>query len=415
MPKAQGNILDCLNPISVRWVKLSDDVPEDLWAACFPPPLEGRWWYRALERSGLEGQFEFAYGLIEAGDRAIGIVPVFVMNLPLEIVAPPWAERLLHVARHILPWLTYQRTLFVGSPCAEEGMVGLVVEETLDRVAFPLQDALERLAQQKHASLIVWKDFSEHTWDALDAIVLQKGVCKVVSFPGTLLGLNCNHFDGYLGGIGSKRRWKLMKKLKLSHGSGPFEVAVLRHPDDAVLGEIFTLFQKTYMKGKVKFEKLGREFFREIAKAEPAYFITLRDPAHGNLTAFALCFLVGSRAIIKFIGLDYRYGGDWFLYYRLWEAEMEWAIRMGAQEIQTGQTCYAPKFDLGLNPLPLTNYCKHCSKAMNAILRWIARQITWSTLDEDLKAYVKAHPQARQIQLIGSSAAPLIQDGETKC
>lgn len=408
------NQLDRPSIVSVRWLKSSDDVPEDLWTACFPPPLEGHWWYRALERAGLEDQFEFAYGLIETGSRAIGIAPVFVMNFPLKIVAPPWAAPLLRVVEHILPSLAYQRTLFVGSPCSEEGTVGLVAGESLDRVVSPLQVALEGLAREKHASLIVWKDFPENTWGVLDSMAADREVFTVVSYPTTRLDLNCEGFDGYLAGIGSRHRWKLKNKLKRSHERGPLDVAVLQRPDEATLGEIFALFWGTYMKGEVKLERLGEAFFREIAESGQAHFITLRDPARGNLAGFALCFPIGSRAVIKFIGIDYHYGEDWFLYFRLWEAQVEWAIRMGATEIQNGQTCYAPKFDLGLNLVPLTNYCKHRNRVINAILRWVARGITWSTLDEDLNAHIQAHPQARHIQFAGASAQPPVSEEETK-
>lgn len=114
--------------------------------------------------------------------------------------------------------------------------------------------------------------------------------------------------------------------------------------------------------------------------------------------AFELRFPIGARAIFKFIGVDYRYGGNWFLYYRLWETSVEWAIRMGAKEIQSGQTMYAPRFDLGLYPVPLINRCKHRNLFINAILRWIARQITWSTLDDDLQIYIEAYSQSALAQ-----------------
>ena len=63
---------------------------------------------------------------------------------------------------------------------------------------------------------------------------------------------------------------------------------------------------------------------------------------------------------------------------------------------------HAPKFDLGLHPVPLTNHCKHRNIFINAILRWIARQITWSTLDDDLQIYIEAYPQSALAQFGGS-------------
>jgi hypothetical protein len=44
--------------------------------------------------------------------------------------------------------------------------------------------------------------------------------------------------------------------------------------------------------------------------------------------------------------------------------------------------------------LPLTNYCAHRNRLVHAIGRVFARHISWSTLDEDLARFLKAHPQA---------------------
>jgi hypothetical protein len=120
-----------------------------------------------------------------------------------------------------------------------------------------------------------------------------------------------------------------------------------------------------------------------------------------------------ARAIFNFTSVDYRYGGNWFLYYRLWETSVEWAIRMGAKEIQSAQTMYIPRFGLGLHPVPLTNYCEHRNLFVNAILRWIARQITWSMLDDDLQIYIEAHPQSALAQFGGSRPEKPASKGKT--
>ncbi|MFX8887403.1 hypothetical protein ABTM83_20485, partial [Acinetobacter baumannii] len=64
------------------------DFPADVWTRCFPPPLEGLWWYRAFEQAHLEDQFTFYYADIMRGAETIGIAPAFRMDLGLEIVLP---------------------------------------------------------------------------------------------------------------------------------------------------------------------------------------------------------------------------------------------------------------------------------------------------------------------------------------
>jgi len=390
--------------LAVRWVPSEADVPEWLWSECFAPTLEGRWWYAALERAGLDDQFEFLYGIVEDRGQPVGIVPVFLMDVPLDLVAPPLLARLLQGAGRLLARVRYQRTLFVGSPCAEEGKVGLVAGVSLGRVATAVQDALEALAKQRRAALIVWKDFPATDWSALqEALVERREAFPLVSYPGTRLAFAGRQFDEYLEQLERRHRQKLKRRLRHSAAMGKLLVEVVQHPGPALLEQIFDLFWQCYEKGETKFERLNLEFFRQVAQSDHAYFILLRDPARDErLVAFGLCFLLGRRAVDKFIGLDHAYDGDWYLYFRLWQASVEWALGVGAREIQSGQTVYRPKLDLGLSLVPLMNVCKHRNRIFNRLLAALARRITWATLDEDLAAEIKAHGE-----LPGSSLAAL--------
>ena len=107
-----------------------------------------------------------------------------------------------------------------------------------------------------------------------------------------------------------------------------------------------------------------------------------------------LCSVLGARVINKFIGIDYSRPRDWLLYFRLWDSAVDFALAHGATSIQSGQTGYAPKIETGHRLVPLTNYCAHRNRLVDAVLRMIARRIDWATLDDDLERYLKAHPQA---------------------
>lgn len=108
-----------------------------------------------------------------------------------------------------------------------------------------------------------------------------------------------------------------------------------------------------------------------------------------------LCFVVGNRLINKFIGIDYNRPKDWVLYFRLWDAAVDFALAKGLSSIQSGQTGYSAKIELGNELVPLTNYCRHRNKLTHAIYRKVAKTIDWHTLDPDLAAHLKAHPEAR--------------------
>jgi uncharacterized protein len=55
-----------VQPYEVEFVRKTSQIPDDLWETCFPG--EGRWWYEALEQSGIDDQFTFLLPL-SAVDR----------------------------------------------------------------------------------------------------------------------------------------------------------------------------------------------------------------------------------------------------------------------------------------------------------------------------------------------------------
>jgi hypothetical protein len=113
------------------------------------------------------------------------------------------------------------------------------------------------------------------------------------------------------------------------------------------------------------------------------------------MVAFMLCFDAGERLINnKFIGIDYGKPKEWLLYFRLWDAAVDWALSRGFSSIQSGQTAYAPKIEMGHRLVPLTNYCQHRYILIHAIYRAVAKMVDWSGLDGELALFLKAHPES---------------------
>ena len=214
----------------------------------------------------------------------------------------------------------------------------------------------------------------------------------VVSFPGTIVELGRSR-EAYFAALKGSRRHQLRKKLRRSAAAVDVRVDVVQRPDERTLDAVFALFWQTYEKATTKFEKLKRRFFELIAAHPVSHFVLLRERASDDLVAFMLCFDLGTKVINKFIGIDYARPREWLLYFRLWDAALDWALARGAGAIQSGQTGYAPMIETVHRLVPLTNYCAHRNGAIHAAARLAARRIGWSTLDDDLARYLRAHPQ----------------------
>jgi hypothetical protein len=369
--------------LSVGFVSSASEIDAALWDACFAPPLEGRWWYETLERSRLEDQFRFLYAVIRDGDAPVGIAPLFVMNFPVSLVAPDALKPLLP----LIGSLAHPKTLFVGSPCADEGTVGLL--PGIDRAAAlsALQQAFISKAAELDAPLLVWKDVPT------DEVAALGGMFRVESFPGTLVELGADKAV-YLASLKGSRRHNLRKKIRRSEAQFAARTDVLEKPEPRVLDEIFALFMQTYERSSTHFERLGREFVAQIAEVPCARFVTVREDKSDQMVAFMLCFELAPRLINKFVGMDYRRPGEWQLHFRLWDAVVDYALSRGLTSIQSGQTGYAAKIETGHRLVPLANFCRHRNPIIHRLAAAAARGIDWASLDDDLARHVRAHPEA---------------------
>jgi hypothetical protein len=382
-----------VQPYEVEFLKKASQIPDDLWDACFQAPGEGRWWYEALEQSGIDDQFTLFYGLIKHLGCPVGIAPVFAMDMPVEQVAPQAFLRLLRLIGKIVPSVLCQRTLFVGSPILDESRVALIPGVNRRAALLALQIALEAKAGELRASLIVWKDFPE-SWSAdMNWLSHQQRLFRVISLPNTVVEFSSHRKEDYYSAMKASRRHNLKKKLRRSRERVALSVEIVQHPDAKTLDDIFGLFSQTYEKSTSKFERLSPKFFQVFAEKQATLFIILRENVTGEMVAFTLCFDMGERLISMFIGMDYSRPKEWMLYFRLWEATVDLALSRGFTAIVSGRSSYEVKIETGHKLVPLNNYCRHSNVLLHTLYRIVAQRIDWASLDEALARFLKAHPE----------------------
>jgi hypothetical protein len=378
----------------IEFFETASQIPNDLWEACFQPPAEGRWWYEMLEQSGIEDQFTFFYCLIKHLGRSVGIAPVFVMDVPIEEVAPQQFVRLLRLIGKIVPSVLCQRTLFVGSPILDESRVGLVSHVNRRTAFLSLQVALEKKADELRAAMIVWKDFPESSFADLNWLSQQRRLFRVISFPNTLVEFPSLCKEDYFAAMKGTWRRKLKAKLKRSRERVALDVEIVQRPGTKTLDEIFGLFWQTYEKSSSKFVRLNRKFFEVVAEKQAALFIILREKLTGEIIAFMLCFDMGERLINMFIGMDYSRPKEWMLFFRLWEAVVDLALSRGFSAIVSGRSSYEAKIETGHTLVPLNNYCRHRNIFLHSIYGTLAQRVDWASLDDALARFLKAHPES---------------------
>jgi predicted N-acyltransferase len=380
----------------VEFLRKVSQIPDDLWDTCFQLPGEGRWWYEALEQSGIDDQFTFFYGLIKHLGCPVGIAPVFVMDMPVEQVAPQEFLRVVRLIGKIVPSVLCQRTLFVGSPILDESRVGLISHVNRRAALLAFEIALEAKASELRASLIVWKDFPESSSADMNWLSQQRGLFRVVSLPNTVVELPSRHKEDYFAAMKRSSRHKLKNKLKRSKERVELSVEIVQQPNAKTLDDIFGLFWQTYERSTSKFERLTRKFFEAFAEKQAAFFIILREKVTGEMVAFRLCFDMGERLINMFIGMDYTRPKEWMLIFRLWEAAVDVALSRGFTAIVSGRSSYEVKIETGHKLVPLNNYCRHSNILLHTIYRIIAQRVDWASLDEALARFQKKQTERKK-------------------
>ena len=374
--------------LALTWHDHADDLPADLWAQGFAPPLEGVWWYRALERSRLEDQFRFLYALVrDAQGQPLAISPCFVMDVPLEMFVPGPLLPIMRPLGRVFPSLLHQRTLFVGSPCSDRGWVGMRLGTDRLAVLRCVQYGVTAKARELGAPMRVWKDFPEAFEADLQALAYEQQMFRVVSFPGTEVPLNGGNKDDYFHALPGGGGERLKRNIRRSVREVDLEPSIEQCPAAGTLDEVFGLFWQTYKRAATRFERLNRGFFDHMASEPASRFILLRHRQDRRLVAFMLCFDLGPTLINKFVGFDYDRPRSWRLYFRLWDTFMDLAISLGKTSVESGQTGYAGKLVVGHRLLPLTNYCHHANPLLRRIYRAVGSHVTWQSLDAELAGY----------------------------
>lgn len=377
---------------SVEFVDSEKLIPDELWPACFSPQQEGRWWFRLIENAGVEKQFRIFYALLRQNGEPAGIVPLFLMELPLEFIVPEGMVPMLAWIGKMLPNLSQPQIVFVGSPCADEGAMGFIPSVDRREALLFLEREIEQEARKRRAMMVLWKDFPQ-SYDAdLAWLAERAGLFRMTSFPGAVIDLPTGRKEDYFAGMRSPRRYSLRKKLRESAKNFDAEVEVIQKPGAATLDRIYALFSQTRDRASTQFERLDRRFFERAAQEPTAHFILLRERATRDIVAFMLCFDLGEIVINKYIGLDYARPANWFLLFRLMDVAIDWTLSCGGRLLQSGQTGYSAKLGQGHRLVPLTIYGRHFNPFFHWIGKLVTRNIRWSTLDDDLAEYVKAHP-----------------------
>ena len=355
------------------------------WRATFTDQRKDYRYYEILEDT-LRGNFEYRYfAIVDSNDHVRAVQPFFLVDQ--DILEGLCAEQIHWVlwVRRFYPRFLKLRTLMVGCSAGE---AHLAATEALpvDIVAETLSNGIVKQAKSLNAKLVVLKEFPSRYRKVLDCF-MQRGFARAPSMPMTMLDIRYDSFDAYMvKALKSSSRKKLRKNLAATAGVSDIRMSVT---DDATsfVDEIYPLYLQVFERSRMKFEKLTKDFFRQIGQRmnDKVRFFAWR---RGNvLVAFSLCMVQGDSLYAEYVGFDYAVALDLHLYHYVVRDMISWAISKGYKWFRSSGLSYDPKLHMRHRLDPIDLYVRHTSVPANALFRLALPWIVPVRYDATLKLF----------------------------
>jgi hypothetical protein len=354
------------------------------WRCAFASQHKDRRYYEIAEDT-LHPEFDYRYFIITnpAGEIA-AIQPFFILDQDILAGIHPRFQPLIGTIRRRWPRFMRMKTMMVGC-VAGEGHLDDGNDETRASVARSLAGAIAGHARALGARLIVLKEFPDQDRDALSCFV-RGGFTRIPSMPHTRLSIAYRDFEDYMqSALNSATRRKLRKKFRAAEGGAAIALTVTRDITHAV-EEIYPLYLQVYERSKLRFERLTREYFCQLAAMPDRvrFFVWRRD---GKAVAFGMCLVHGDTLFAEYLGLDYSVALDLHLYHYVFRDLMRWGIANGYRWFQSTGLNYDPKLHLRHRLKPVDLYVRHTSPLINMIMRVALPSLEPTRHDETLKKF----------------------------
>ena len=382
IPGVSGARCESFSISVVSRAELSGCAP---WTSTFADQRKDYRYYEILDDT-LRGNFEYRYfAIVDNNGQVRAIQPFFLVDQ--DILEGLGAERIhwISLVRRFYPRFLKLRALMVGCSAGE---AHLAATEALpvDIVAETLSNSIVKQARSLNAQLIVLKEFPSRYRKVLHCFV-QCGFARAPSMPMTMLDIEYDSFDAYTKkALRSSSRRKLRKKLEATAGISDIRMSVT---DDATgfVDEIYPLYLQVFERSRMQFEKLTKDFLRQIGQrmGDKVRFFAWRRGS--NLVAFSLCMVQGDSLYAEYVGFDYSVALDLHLYHYVVRDMISWGISKGYKWFRSSGLNYDPKLHMRHRLDPIDLYVRHTSALANAIFRLALPWILPVRYDATLKLF----------------------------
>jgi hypothetical protein len=254
------------------------------------------------------------------------------------------------------------------------GQHGVAFADGVDKSALwpAVAEALYRLRRADRLSgdtdLVMVKDIPD--LEAADAAALARYSYRPLETdPDMVLELSpkWRTYEDYLASLNSKYR-KTSRQIDKEIAAAGCRVESLADVEGHA-AELHALYLQVHEHARLRLVTLKPEFI-------PALSQTFGDDLRctvirrgDQLLGFVTTLKDGETAVGYYIGFDRATNTETPLYFRLLQAVVDDAIKLGCRRLSLGRTALEPKARLGARPAPLRVWIRHRIPALNVLVR----------------------------------------------
>ncbi len=330
---------------------------------------------RVLEEAGPENMRQ-RYAMIFRGSEAVAAVAAQCVAVSAARVRKaPRHERLAAALERV------QERMLVCGNLLSWGMHGVAFAPGEDAAALwpAVAEALYRLRRADKLSgdtdLVMVKDIcDEHAASA--SSLSRFSYRPLETDPDMVLELppGWRSYEDYLASLTSKYR-KTARQIEKDVAAAGCTVEELtdvgRHA-----AELHELYMQTHRNARLRLVTLPAEFIPTLAARLGEGMRCTVVRRDDQLLGFVTTVRDGETAVGYYIGFDREANAEFPVYFRLLQAVVDDAIRLGCRRLSLGRTALEPKARLGARAVPLRVWIRHRVPALNVVVRGLLHTVS---------------------------------------
>lgn len=363
---ALADRVDYLDP--VRWDALTAESSMFL----------SRRYLRVLEEAGPENLNQ-RYAMVFRGDKPVAAVAAQTVNVALSRVS-----KSRKAATATAPLERLEEKMLVCGNLLSWGQHGVAFAPGEDTAALwpAVAEALYRIRRADKllgtASFVMIKDITDGYLDGASSLS-RFSYRALETEPNMVLEISpkWKTYDDYMASLTSRYR-KSAKQIEKEFAAGDLELTTLSHPDDIAkhTDVLHALYMQTHRNARLRLVTLRPSFIPTLAAtfgSDLRCTIAQRD---GQVLGFVTSVRDGETAVGYYIGFDRETNATAPIYFRLLQAVVDDAIKLGCSRLSLGRTALEPKARLGARPDPMRIWIRHRIPMLNVLVRALLHTIS---------------------------------------